>query len=53
MDKYELKMIWGETQETKKTYHFDTKSEVDAFLLGVAEMDGWLGYEIGSLTNDK
>jgi len=44
--KHKLKMLWGESYEEKKSYEFDTLIEVDAFLLGVQEMDGWLGYEI-------
>jgi len=29
-----------------QTYEFDTKAELDAFLMGVDEMDGWLEYHI-------
>lgn len=42
-------VMWGESPEddsTPSTYTFATQAEVDAFLLGVAEMDGWLGYEV-------
>ena len=28
--------------EHYKLYEFDTRAELDAFLLGVTEMDGWL-----------
>tara|TARA_Y100001951_G_C11159035_1_gene193678 strand:+ start:426 stop:617 length:192 start_codon:yes stop_codon:yes gene_type:complete len=49
-----ITMIWGteavkgiekpEEGYTKKTYTFDTEAEKKAFLLGVAECDGWYEY---------
>ena len=29
-----------------KTYEFNTQAELDAFLLGIDEMDGWMEYEV-------
>jgi hypothetical protein len=48
-DKYphRVTILWGECPEPgdrAKTYRFATKAELDAFMLGVAEMDGWAGY---------
>jgi hypothetical protein len=40
---------WGKlgepSERSKQTYSFKTKGELDAFMLGVNEMDGWMGYE--------
>ena len=41
-------ILWGETPEDgqeAKTYTFKTKAELDAFHLGISEMDGWLGWD--------
>ena len=41
-------ILWGRDPEDGQeaiTYKFKTKAELDAFYLGIAEMDGWLGYE--------
>ena len=45
---HKISILWGECPEDGQeavTYRFDTKAELDAFELGVAEMDGWLGYD--------
>ena len=45
---HKITILWGECPEDGQeavTYSFDTKAELDAFELGVAEMDGWLGYD--------
>lgn len=46
---HQVTILWGEApdpgDENWETYHFATKAELDAFIMGVAEMDGWLGYE--------
>jgi hypothetical protein len=45
---HKITILWGECPEDGQeavTYRFDTKAELDAFELGVAEMDGWLGYD--------
>lgn len=49
--KYKICILWGEAPEDKDkptTYSFKTKAELDAFLLGISEMDGWQGYDIVS-----
>ena len=41
-------ILWGrEPYDGQKavTYKFKTQAELDAFELGIAEMDGWLGYD--------
>ena len=41
-------ILWGRDPEDGQeaiTYKFETKAELDAFYLGIAEMDGWLGYD--------
>ena len=45
---HKITILWGECPEDGQeavTYSFATKAELDAFELGVAEMDGWLGYD--------
>ena len=45
---HKITILWGECPEDGQeavTYRFDTKAELDAFELGIAEMDGWLGYD--------
>jgi len=45
---HKVTILWGESPEDGQeaiTYKFNTKAELDAFHLGIAEMDGWLGYE--------
>lgn len=41
-------IVWGGAPEpgaTPSEYSFATEAEAEAFLLGVQEMDGWMGYE--------
>lgn len=41
-------ILWGREPydgQAAVTYKFNTKAELDAFELGMAEMDGWLGYD--------
>ena len=45
---HKITVLWGENPEHGQhawTYSFATKAELDAFELGIAEMDGWLGYD--------
>ena len=45
---HKITILWGECPEDGQeavTYRFDTKAELDAFEYGIAEMDGWLGYD--------
>ena len=37
---------WGKEKQERKTYTFATAAELNAFLKGVDEMDGWMRYEI-------
>lgn len=48
-DKHSVSILWGSTHEPDDepvTYTFETSAELDAFLFGVQEMDGWMDYEI-------
>ena len=41
-------ILWGEEHYDGQgaiTYKFKTKAELDAFHLGISEMDGWLGWD--------
>ena len=43
-----ITILWGETPEDGQkaiTYKFKTKAELEAFEHGIAEMDGWLGWD--------
>lgn len=43
-----ITILWGETPEDGQkaiTYKFVTTAELSAFILGIEEMDGWMGYE--------
>jgi len=45
---HKISILWGECPEDGQeavTYSFDTKAELDAFELGMTEMEGWLGYD--------
>ncbi|MBD9544300.1 hypothetical protein IB276_33175 [Ensifer sp. ENS04] len=47
-EKFSVKILWGQAREEDdepKLYEFDTQAELDAFMLGVGEMDGWMAYE--------
>ena len=37
---------WGQEKQERKTYTFASAAELEAFLKGVSEADGWLRYEI-------
>ena len=46
---YKITILWGQCPEPHQepiTYKFETQAELNAFMLGVDEMDGWLGYEV-------
>lgn len=45
-EKHCVKITWGQTALWSASYEFDTAKELDAFLYGLAESDGFLGYEI-------
>ena len=45
---YKISILWGQSPEDGQeaiTYKFNTSEELDAFLLGIDEMEGWLGYD--------
>lgn len=47
MSTFKITILWGEAPEPgteATTYTFATQAELDAFLLGVSEMDGWAGW---------
>lgn len=46
MKKYKVKINWGQAKDSIKTYEFNTEKEMDAFLFGVDESNGWLSYDI-------
>jgi len=39
---------WGEMPDcgSEEHYTFDSEAELNAFMLGVAEAEGWHGYEV-------
>lgn len=53
-----VKIRWGTKQTRDENpdgaveYRFPTEPELDAFLYGVAECDGWLEYEIEAYLGD-
>jgi hypothetical protein len=45
---YKISILWGECPEEGQeaiTYKFKTQAELDAFNLGISEMDGWNGLD--------
>mgnify|MGYP004454526523 FL=1 len=49
---YKVTIIWGTDREEETSYAFETQEELDAFLLGIAECDGWWEYEIKEKANE-
>jgi len=46
--KHKVTILWGEEPydgQEAVTYEFNTKAELEAFKLGMSEMDGWLGWD--------
>lgn len=49
---FSVKIHWGssgarlELPDNIDEYEFETQAELDAFMYGIDEMDGWHGYEI-------
>jgi hypothetical protein len=44
---HSITILWGsdpQEGDEPKTYTFATKAELDAFMTGVAEAEGWMGY---------
>ena len=46
MKKFKVKISWGQTKDSTKTYEFETEKEMDAFLYGADEANGWMEYKI-------
>lgn len=46
--KFFLVIHWGEMPDcgNEEHYIFDTEAERNAFMLGVAEADGWQGWDV-------
>ena len=48
--KHKIGIVWGENPHNSdyelKQYSFNTKAELDAFILGINAMDGWHGYHV-------
>ena len=40
-----ITILWGTDKEEKKTYTFENQHDLDTFLHGVNEANGWLDYE--------
>ena len=49
--KFRVRIVWGSSAEahTPCDYEFATKAELDAFLSGVDEAQGWLDYRIARI----
>ena len=41
-----ITILWGTDKEQKQTYTFENQHDLDIFLHGVNEANGWLDYEI-------
>ena len=37
---------WGQEKQERRTYTFASQQELDAFMKGIEEADGWQRYEI-------
>ena len=37
---------WGQEKQERKTYTFASQQELDAFMKGIEEADGWQRYEV-------
>ena len=58
VDKYPhfVEIKWGhglpDDEKPTESYRFETKAELDAFMNGVVEAEGWMGYEITKDSRD-
>ena len=43
-----ITIIWesDRDQDNKQTYRFETEEQLNYFMMGVNEADGWLEYEV-------
>lgn len=50
MSEHKIGIVWGEHPSNSdydlREYSFNTKAELDAFIYGMTEMDGWHGYRV-------
>ena len=44
--KKEITILWGTDKEEKKIYTFENQHDLDTFLHGDNEANGWLDYEL-------
>ena len=44
--KEKITISWGTNKEETKTYKFETKEQLQYFMMGVDEAEGWSTYEI-------
>ena len=44
--KKEITILWGKDKEDKQTYTFENEHDLDMFMQGVNEANGWLDYEL-------
>ena len=44
--KKEITILWGTDKEDKQTYTFENEHDLDMFMQGVNEANGWLDYEL-------
>jgi len=43
---HRITIVWGTDREDKKTYSFHNKAELECFVRGVEESNGWFTYDI-------
>ena len=43
---HKITIVWGTDREEEKTYSFHSKAELECFVRGVEESNGWLEYDI-------
>ena len=41
-----ITILWGTDKEEKQTYTFENQHDLNTFLHGVNEANGWLDYEV-------
>ena len=44
--KHSITILWGTDKDEKKTYSFDSINNLNMFMKGVDEANGWLEYEV-------
>ncbi len=46
-----LTVVWGTHKDHRTTHKFNTQEEVDAFLLGASESNGWDTFEVDEMAS--